>query len=543
VYKVLIAEDEASARRWVSKIIDWTDLGFELVEVAQNGLEAWNLYNEHTNIDLVITDIHMPEMDGIELVKNIRSYSGNHPEIIILSGYGEFKYAQEALRFQVNDYILKPMSKEQLIELLKKIVSRLENRKLISDNLLYANQQRKENDDKDKQAFYERWLMGDGAGPEFKRDLVKYCLPDYESGMLLYIAELDFYDQLVAHNSETDMNLCRFMIQNIISEMASRYGDSQCIFLAPNQLMVMINISDNLYLDSNGMRQLGLRFQESLKQYVRLFPIHLSLGCVRVYDSWTKLPEFYEQASCALANKFFIGIGSINIYTPSMIRSNDITYPVQLEKEILNAFKQQQYEQGKQILNTMLRELCEEGSIPSIRFIASEMLIQLLKELRDMKSLPVMREVMESLCQEIRCADTFEDLSNKLCELIDFILSTIQLEGKTMGPVTKGMEYMKLKLNRDISLLEVAEYVGVSPSYYSTLFKQESGYRFVDYLTKLRMERGMELLESTDKTLAIIGEEIGYNHYRYFIKVFKDYYGMTPSQYRRKVKDPAKNIS
>ncbi|WP_374016321.1 response regulator [Paenibacillus thiaminolyticus] len=541
MYKVLIAEDEASTRRWLSKIINWTALGFELVEVARHGIEAWELLQEHTDIDLVITDIRMPEMDGIELVKRIRSHSSNRSEIVILSGYGEFKYAQEALRYQVNDYILKPITKEQLTELLLNIVIRLEKRKLMSNNLLYATQQRKENEEREKQAFFVRWLTGNSNGPVRLKEWKKYGIPYEEDGMLLYVAEVDGYDQLATAMSEKDRSLSRFMIQNILNEVASRSGISQCIVLATNQFIVMIHTRDGM--DTYGMKQIGQSFQESLKRYIRLFPVQLSIGCVRVCGSWEAIPEFYAQASTALAYKFFEGKESIHIYDPSMIRTQDIPYPVQREKEILNALKQHQYEQGKQLLNTMLKELYDEGSIPSIRFIASEMLIQLLKELRDIKSLPVMREVMESLCQEVRCAETFEDMTHKLCELIDFILNTIQLESKTMGPVTKGMEYMKLKLNRDISLLEVAEYVGVSPTYYSTLFRQESGYRFVDYLTRLRMEKGMELLEKTDKTIAIIGEEIGYSNYRYFIKVFKDYYGMTPSQYRGKIKDPSANIS
>ncbi|BFH24940.1 response regulator [Paenibacillus melissococcoides] len=534
MYKVLIAEDEASTRRWLSKMINWTDLGFELVKVARHGLEAWELLQEHRDIDLVITDIRMPEMDGIELVKHIRSHSSNRAEIVILSGYGEFKYAQEALRYQVNDYILKPITKEQLTELLLNIVARLEKRKLMSNNLLYAHQQRKENEERDKQAFFARWLTGSSTGPVLWKDWKKYGIPYEGDGMLLYVAEVDGYDQLASGMSETDLSLCRFMIQNILNEVASRYGNSQCIVLAPNQFIVMINASDDI--DTCGMKRIGQSFQESLRRYIRLFPIQLSLGCVRVCGSWEAIPEFYAQGSTALAYKFFSGKESMHIYDPSMIRTRDIPYPVQREKEILNAFKQHQYEQGKQILNIMLKQLYDEGSIPSIRFIASEMLTQLLKELRDIKSLPVMREVMESL------SETFEDMSRKLYELIDFILNTIRLESKTMGPVTKGMEYMKLKLNRDISLLEVAEYVGVSPTYYSTLFRQESGYRFVDYLTRLRMEKGMDLLEKTDKTIAMIGEEIGYSNYRYFIKVFKDYCGMTPSQYRGKIKDTSAHI-
>lgn len=143
---------------------------------------------------------------------------------------------------------------------------------------------------------------------------------------------------------------------------------------------------------------------------------------------------------------------------------------------------------------------------------------------------------MEMFIEEIRCQETYAELAEKAKELIQFMLQSIAIEALSLSPVSKGIEYMKIKLSRDISLHEVAEYVGISASYFSTLFKQEKGYNFVDSLVRLRMEKSLELLEGTALTVAQVGDEVGYQSYRYFTKVFKDYYKMTPTQFRERLK-------
>jgi two-component system, response regulator YesN len=216
---------------------------------------------------------------------------------------------------------------------------------------------------------------------------------------------------------------------------------------------------------------------------------------------------------------------------------NECLYPLDLEKKMITLFKQGESEAGFQYVDNFLHSVSRlEESADSIRFAIGEMLVQLFRQLREVKSLPVPSKVMETFIEEIQCQETFVELAEKSKELIKFILHTVALEGMTLSFAAKGVEYMKLKLNRDISLQEVADYVGISPSYFSVLFKQENGVNFVDFLVRLRMEKSFELLEKTGFTVARIGDEVGYRTYRYFSKVFKDYYGMTPTQFRDRLK-------
>lgn len=538
MYKLLIVEDELSTRKWFAKVIDWRQLGFELIAIAQDGLQAWNLLQEHPETDVVMTDIRMPNMDGLQLTERIRSLPGGETEVVILSGFGEFDYAQQAIRFGVQDYLLKPATKEQLAQVFEKIAVRLDERHLQANQLLYMEQLRRERGQEDKIRWYEQWLecKEAQADPERGFGRIGVRLDLAQPPFLLVAAELDQYAEFQERYSAEDRKLCGFIVRNILNEIAESYGAFDSVLLPPNRYLFLLNAAADVRDERLGLR-IGRDFQQALYKYLRLFEVKLSVGCSLPCGHLSDLPAAYDQAVAALRHKFFTGPESVHIFDAAMLRRNECHYPTELEKKLIASFKQNDEPAGWDLLRTFLRHLYEQGqSAESIRFAAGEMLVNLFRQLREVKSLPVSSDIMETFIADIREQETFAGLGDRAAELIRFILQTLALEGLSLSPVGKGVEYMKIKLNRDISLQEVADYVGMSPSYFSVLFKQEKGCNFVDFLVRLRMEMSLELLERTELTVAHIGDEVGYRSYRYFTKVFKDYYGMTPTQFRERLK-------
>lgn len=543
MYKLLIVEDERSTRNWYSKVIDWLQLNLELVAIAEDGTEAWEVLKEHDDIDLVLTDIRMPNMDGLALAKKIREEFAAPASLVIVTGFGEFDYAQQAIEFGVSDYLLKPVTKEQLVATLTKVVARLDEAHLTAGRLLYAAQLQKEQETQKRVEFVQGWLVHKEAPPQLDEQLQRYRLSAFHDSppVWLFVAEIDDYRIFFDKYKEADRKLCRFMVLNILTEIAESFGLAESVYLPFNRYVFFIAPYEGSPRDREAEVAIGLKmglaFQAALKRYMKLYELQLSVGAALLGTDMQAAPEAYDRAVTALGRKFYSGKGSVHVYRPEYEPQSPSYYPSEIEEAICKALKHGHDTEGNERFTAFLDSLHEQGVAPaSARFLVGEMLAGVFRRLREIKSLPVTWELMETCLTEMREKETFAELKEKAGELLKFILHTLTSESQALSPVARGIEYMKIKLGHDLSLQETAEYAGISPSYFSTLFRQEQGCTFIDYLIRLRMEKSVELLERSDKTIAQIANEIGYMSYRYFIKVFKDYYNLTPTQYRESLR-------
>lgn len=537
MYKLLIVEDERSTRNWYSKVIDWLQLNLEVVAIAEDGEAAWAILAERDDIDVVLTDIRMPNLDGLALARKIREELAAPVSIVIVTGFGEFEYAKQAIQYGVSDYLLKPVTKEQLVATLTQAVARLDEAHLTAGRLLYAAQMEKEQETLKRVEFIQGWLVHKETGPLLDTHLQQYGLTVFTAAapVWMVIAGIDDYRIFFDKYKEADRKLCRFMVLNILTEIAASFGAATSVYLPFNRYVFLIapHHGPNRLDEEVGLT-IGRAFQAALARYMKVYELQLSVGVARLDGDIHTAPQAYDRAEIALGEKFYRGKGSVNRYRPEECkRESSGWYPADTEEAIYKACKHGKDAEGRELFAAFLEELGEQRLTPdSARFLAGEMLAGLFRRLHEVKSLPVTRETMETFLTELREKETFAELKEKAGELLAFILHTLSREAQNLSAVERGIEYMKLKLGHDLSLQETAEYAGISPSYFSTLFKQEQGCTFIEYLVRLRMEKSVELLERSDMTIAQIANEIGYMSYRYFIKVFKDYYQLTPTQYR-----------
>jgi two-component system response regulator YesN len=226
-------------------------------------------------------------MDGLELAANIRTLPGSQHEIVILSGFGEFEYAQQAIKYGVSEYILKPVTKETLSDTFVNIAERLKEQYLQSNKLRYANLLKKEKDSEEKVNFYERWFIRKVEFSSFDKELEQYEIRTVrEKGpYFLILAQIDDYAKFSQMNSDNDLKLCQFIILNILNEIAQTFGAFDSVMLPPNLYIFLFQVNpDGDAVDET--LHIGNAFQQALKKYIKIYDVHLSVGeadCVGIF--------------------------------------------------------------------------------------------------------------------------------------------------------------------------------------------------------------------------------------------------------------------
>ncbi|MBW7454443.1 helix-turn-helix domain-containing protein [Paenibacillus sepulcri] len=533
MYRLLLVEDEWSTRKWLSKVVDWESFGFHCVDVVEDGLAAWEKLQSDGRIDAIMTDIRMPRMDGMELVSRIRD-AGFDTEVVISSGYGEFEYAQQAIKLGVAVYLLKPITKEQLCLEFESLKVSLDEKHMRRSQLMQADSMKKENERAVIQHCLQQTLLQ--FYPDSDRECVRLLdLASSSFPCITILAEIDEYARFLLDHPIRDQKLCKFMVMNILNEIAREY---HCLFssaLFDNRFIFIIPLSSMGITADEWTLFIGQRFQEALRQYLNVFELSISVGGSAQADNPDALPRSFREAEKALNHKFFKGKSSITGLGELAGWNEECNYPFECEKRLALALKQNEIGAAAAVLEDWFALHKQRGAAEGVIWATGELLVNVTKQLTELKSMNASSEWLSGLPQQFEETETLEDLKTKMSDMIHYVMDEIQMDKTERGPVFKGIEYIQVNMNRDISLQQVANYAGISSSYFSTRFKQEVGENFIDYMVRLRMEKAQGLLERTKLTIIQIGEQIGYNNYRYFTRVFKDQYGMTPSQYRSKV--------
>lgn len=539
MYSVMIADDDYPVLELLSKTVNWERHNLRLLGAHEDGLSAWRQAQEEMP-HILITDIGMPQMDGLELISRLKEKNANL-RVVILSCHDEFHFAQQAMRLNVQDYLLKDsFNPGELEQLLLNMI-----RSLDEETLFYSRQSRlKQLVDGTEAMRRERWLKGFIHQPLVTPDRSIAELNDF--GLLLegqsclpVIAYLDGYPR-AKKRFISDQTL-QFAVSNVMEEVLQdlpvktfHFGYSVKIsFLffcyAPS---LKRNIFDQV---KDALRKI----QRDLKKILKLRfsfiwegscadPEGLKLQLIRLLDS--KDQRFYLQEG-------------------DMARKREQDAP---EDDLFAVFG----EAGADLRDVLLGKPGHTVSAFVERWIepvkarrhapehVKDWLLKLLIDQRlKLQSMHAIRpgETTDTLLNELgEAADSFEQLK---AWLIEYLQSQIRLTGAGSGPgkreamhpeVLKACQYVAMHLDKRISLDEIAEHLYLNPSYFSRLFKKETGENFIEYVTRMKMEKAKELLHHAGLSIGSISDTLGYEHPSYFIKIFKTLMGMTPAEYREK---------
>lgn len=521
----LLVDDEINILRNLEKVIPWEQLGIEMVATAQNGIQALE-HVEAFHPDLIISDIRMPLMDGIQFLEELRA-RGETSEVIMLTGYQDFEYARSVMRHGAREYILKPINYEELEQTVGKTAAEIRKRK--SELLM---EERKWS--KVINLVYEKILYD--ILMDYQSVNSNYVLPDDEWNIndlsySLMLVDLDDYPQRSRQWTENERKLWNFAVRNVLQEGLQGKGLQYAVLqMREGEWCVLVEREKKAgAVDLEEVHAWASTLQAAVKQNVKL-DISIALyPCITKLDG---LPNAYKKAQRAL----YLAINkkmAIITASESAEKQEPPSYTLwKTMEELISGLKQADRTKTDEALKKLgaeLKDIAEQSAV-RVQQVLHYSVLHLIRELKELDALPGNEE--EALWGRLEQSVDWIQLLHVITEAVNGAIQ--QTSGKKSSEVMmdKAADYVHRNLASDIGVEELADFLGISTSYFSLLFKQHFGETFVEYVTRQRIELAQSMLTMTDKSVAQIGKTVGYAERRYFTKVFLKHSGCTPSEYR-----------
>lgn len=533
--KVLVVDDEAYIRRGiihkVKRLADFVDE----IEEAKNGEEAFHKISTFLP-DIVITDIKMPGMNGLLLIE--KSLEKNpFVKFIIISGYDDFEYARKAVRLGVFDYLLKPIVndelKQSLASLNQKIQEERKNVRLLGN---WA-----ENAEKDmiykKNRLMESLCRWEGELPEELLDKV------IEHGKLqaegdITGVQMEVLEKKKPYSLSGENGLYPFVVTNILEECLEK--NSRCIgFYEESQNSRAGALISHTYSIRRLEKEL-LAVRDKIREITGL-SVCFAIGNPK--KNLRAFPQSYREAGKALKQKMIYDTkGVITQEDYKQIQNNDYTIS-ENDRRLLSHYllfiaadQEKLTELGMRMIDSFYeKKVCYRN----LKTAYLDLVITVLNEVKNRNN-GQYREIYELDVEGIfeQC-NSIEGLKKHFRGLIDSIAQvTKSEESDSSKAIVKEIEQrIQTEYFHDLKLSALANEYYINQSYLSTLFLQETGKNFIKYLTEVRLEKARELLETTQFSTSQVAEFVGYNDRSYFTSVFQKKMGVSPAEYRKKVKD------
>ncbi len=516
--KVLLCDDDQIILTGLEQLTPWSELGLEVVGCANDGLTAKELFDAH-NPEIIISDVNMPFFSGLELLQYIKG-KNPHTQVIMISGYDEFSYVQSALKKGANDYILKPVDQDALIEQLEKSIANYKkntlHKKLLDENM--RNVQSK--------LIRNYILNGSEANTGITSINQGHCL--------VTIAVIDNYNYLKHHLSSEDLSkVNNAFYQSINSSTFSgceiyEQKDGVCTFYLYAKDAFILQKRFDVFAHN-----LRLRFKKSLPDGT------ITFVCGKSYDNIKKLRSSYLEANEALNEVFVNPCSSTIIYNNDMQQKDTWNIDNMLKDVDFIPLIKQLDNQG--VLNELqrLKEMllkCGAQSLLYMRVIVTNLFSSLIKSLSELDSdLFSDMDLVSEYQYALEC-QTIDEAIDHLGDILTNIMSVMEkaYSGKNSKLIQKAINYIeKNHMNSELNMEQVAASIHMSPSYFSVIFKAETGYTFTDYLIKTRIDRAIEYMRNPNLKMYEISYNVGYDSAAYFSAAFKKIMGLSPSEYKK----------
>jgi two-component system response regulator YesN len=513
MFRVLLVDDEAMARKGLRATFDWEGCGFKVVGEASNGQKAMP-WIEKQDVDILITDIAMPIMDGLELTRLTREKCP-WVKVVLLSCHSDFDYVREGIRLGASDYLLKPtLELEELQKILEKIKQQIINEKEQLDLM-------QEHRDQDKRMQLEKIIIKWVAGEMLPGEPIS--LAWLTEGYRVIVTS---FDVQYSCDQRKEEGLLGIIIQDAQNLFYKEFRQGIAFRMCADQLVLILPCSPTETIQSH-CEKIEM-YRDRMKHQGFVF----TMGMSNVNVDLIHLRQAYLEAKKAMRLRFYHGPGGLYIVPPSpppsSIGSNYFAEAIlQLKKLIMEGNNDAaghclkgllrqwtyEYKTPEEVLNEAkeiiwLFYICKEGSIRAIEQI--EMLNQATSA--------------SEICSILW--DNFESLWN--------IFHT-EIEGDHsfhQRIVHAALEFIDAHYTEMISLQDIADHVSISKNYFSELFKKVTGENFIDYLIHLRVNHAKQLLNSTTLKIYEVAQMSGFNDVKYFSKLFKKIVHMSPADFR-----------
>ncbi len=518
MYSVLVVDDEARQREAVIKSVDWQGAGFNVVGDAENGIEALEQL-EKLEPDLILTDIKMPLMTGLELARKAREVRPA-TKLVILSGYDDFEYAQEAFKYNVIRYLLKPISAQELGDELIKIREEMDYE---FEQLKTGTSDENTSIRLEKAEFLLPLLLGTGDD-------------NYPDEVLLQTAKRlgivksdgDCFSVVVSKFKNLQgKNVTESHHMDFVNAIVGKYADCES-FLVNGRIVTLV--TSTLADMSTKLRLPVIEMVQSAK---KLLSQKCTIGISQTVDRPSLLAFACTQAITA-RRYTSDGAGDIRYINDQEPKSS---FEYEAVDKSVDRLEQLLKVGTKQEINDYLEEMLAGKSRGGIDYLIIQILATAHRCVSVLSDANALSELFSSN-NFITSRLSFDYNERYKKELISLCLNARDMISRSQRHESESIcdkalqiinnEYM----NEDLSLTDASEKLGVSPNYLSALIKKTKSQNFVSLVTERRMKAASDLLLCTSMKIFEISQKCGYNDQHYFSYCFKRYYGMSPNKYR-----------
>lgn len=471
---LLIVEDEKLIRQGIKTMALRSGVPISMVMECKNGFEALEIVRNQ-EIDVVITDIRMPKMDGITLVKEIQTCD-HVPLIIVVSGYDDFSYAVELLRNGVKDYLLKPIERTQLSEILTKLEDELVKTKSNKDTMLNIGYQQ-----------LKQLMVGDNRNTkEYELIVNQFSSSFFDGEYVIYCT--NYTDEFQSVDGVT-------FLQDV---------NGQGIFIVDNSQ------SDKI-----------------LKSELRGYYV----GGSQVHVGLDQVKEAFEEAMKA-RRQAFITDSSFVIFDKSDEEENS-PYPEQEIEQIVQMIGTDKCEEALKQLD----HICYQIKMKKISNSTLEELFLAIKQKtyatyrNALKNLEEV-ELEEDLLKYNSLSQYIAHIKRWIRKLNERLLTQFD-DYRNKQKIQSALVYIKDNYKKDLNMAVVSNHISMNYSLFSYVFKQYTGCNFVNYLKQIRVDEAKRLLATTDMKIADVSKSVGYDNDKHFMKIFKGQCGVSPTEYRK----------
>ncbi|MEZ3506391.1 MAG: response regulator [Lachnospiraceae bacterium] len=528
LYRILLVDDEEEVRKGIIRKMEWERLGFEMAGDAENGEEALEKV-EQLQPDVVLTDIRMPYMDGLTLAKRIRQ---KYPSIriLIFSGYDDFEYAQQAIKLNVTEYILKPVNMEELSEILARVKENLDeeieqrrNINLLRESYLGSLPILRE-------LFLNDLVRGVADLSVAAPKLREYGIDILDARK--WVASVIHVERSEPQASSLPWELIPISVRGLVEDYLRSYC-RYAVFNSMDEITVIAAIDED-----NTQTGLSNLFNDICKESRRVLDTVITVGVGHSCNTLQGISRSYQSAADALGYRAIVGKGkTIYINDVEPVSRGKLQFGDRDEEELTAAIKFGSKEKIESVIRAL--SACMEDAKVHARQYQVYMisivncLIKLMQqydldidEMFDSKA--QYAEFMEGICRREEFADRIVMISIRMNEAMNR-----ERDNTTRKVIQEAKEYIREHYaDPELSVEAMCRHLHMSPAYFSTVFKKETGQAYVNYLTEVRLKKAVELLNETDDKTYMIAEKVGYQEQNYFSYVFKKRYGVSPTKYR-----------
>ena len=531
LYKIMLVDDEEEVRTSIIKKINWEANGFEVVGDAENGRDALEKI-EILEPNVIITDIRMPYMDGLALTESLRQKFPSI-KVIIFSGFDDFSYAKEAIRLGVAEYILKPVNVDELTEILKRVRAKLDEEIESARDIDILRESYRMSLPALREQFLNKLIIKRGLFDEPSIDgyLAEYGMNIGNANKWVVCAvNIELENANIRGELLKEKELIPIYVKKFIEEKLSPYYRNVVFDSVQDAEPVIIVAID----DDNSQTALTDVMRDVCKTAKRVLGVGITVGIGRSSQTLSDISASYKTAIDAVGYKKIVGTENVvYIHDVEPVSTGVLRFEEKEEEELVSTIKFGGEERIAEVV-TGLADKLDEVKVHSRQYQAY--MLRILTCIMDlMQQYEISLAGLENYMETVTRIKDGESLKEWLLGICNNINLGMQQKRETTSKqiVKEAKEYiLENYTNAELSLEVICRHLHLSPAYFSSLFKKETGQTYINYLTDIRLNKAVELLGTTDEKTYMIAEKVGYLEQNYFSYVFKKKIGVSPTKYR-----------